>query len=140
MIQLIGLLCGIVFFGSFDYGIHYHLSCFSWGYRFCFHPLGGLFSPPSMPPWISCLGSLCFLCGIATSVILGLWVSSFPLGNFFILMISTRVWNDLLSGLCKSYLWFTIEYQGTPLFLLKKSYKIFANDFIRYIEIRKLGL
>ena len=132
-------MCRIVSFGFFYYGIHQHLSCFSWGYRVCFHPLRGVFSPPSMPPWISCLGSLCSPCSIATSIILGWRVPSLPLGIVFILMISTHVWTDLLSGLCKSYLWFTIEYQGTPLFILKKNYKIFANDFIRYIEIRKLG-
>ena len=113
-------MCGIVFFGSLYYRIHQHIYCFSWGYRVCFHPLRGVFSPPSMPPWISCLGSLCSPCGIATSIILGLWVVSLPLRNVLILVISAHEWADLLSRLCKSYLLFTMEYQGTPLFLLKK--------------------
>ena len=142
MVQLIWEpfdLYDIVIFGSFYYGIHQHLSCFGWGYRVCFHPLRSVFSPPSMPPWISYLESLCSPCGIATSVILGLWVMSLPLGKFFI-PISTRVWNDLLLGLCTSYLWFSIEYQRKPIFLMKKGYKILANDFIIYLEIRKLGL
>ena len=74
---------GIVFFGSFYYGIHQHLSCFSSGYRVCFHPLRAVFFPPSMPPWIKCLGSLCSPCDISTSVILVLWVPSLPTRFFY---------------------------------------------------------
>ena len=86
-------------------------------------------------------GLKCYVCGIATLVILGLWVPSLPLRYFLILMIFTRQWSNLFLGLCKSYLLVTTEYQArTPLFLLKKIYIIFANDFITYIEIPKLGL
>ena len=40
---------GILFFGSFDYGIHQNLSCFSQGYRFCFDPPGMCFI---LPRWL----------------------------------------------------------------------------------------